>query len=63
MEQKEITPELRKRMNRAGVIFFMLALLLVGYLTHNFTKEYDPVVRQELKAQKQRAAAEKAERN
>ncbi len=62
MDQNAITPERRKQMNRAGIFFFVLALFLVGFLTHNFTKEYDPAVQLERKAQKQRAAAERAEK-
>ncbi|MBF0161329.1 MAG: hypothetical protein HQL88_03485 [Magnetococcales bacterium] len=63
MDRNDVTPELRRRMNRAGLFFFVLALGLVGYLTHNFTKEYDPAVVKEAKLQKQRAAAERAEKS
>ncbi|MBF0628770.1 MAG: hypothetical protein HQL91_11200 [Magnetococcales bacterium] len=53
MEPRTITPELRKRMNRAGIVFFILALVLIGFLTLNFSKQYDPAFR----AQKDKEAA------
>ncbi|MBF0096079.1 MAG: hypothetical protein HQM04_05335 [Magnetococcales bacterium] len=62
MEQEHITPELRKKMNRAGVVFFILAVILVGYLTQNFRKEYDPTARAEVKAQKLKEKMDKAEK-
>jgi hypothetical protein len=62
MEQDHITPELRKKMNRTGIVFFILAVILVGYLTRNFQKEYDPSVREEVKAQKIREKMDKAEK-
>lgn len=45
MDPRPITPELRKRMNRAGIVFFILALILIGFLTYNFSREYDPAHR------------------
>ncbi|MBF0183495.1 MAG: hypothetical protein HQM06_03770 [Magnetococcales bacterium] len=62
MEQDHITPELRKKMNRAGVVFFVLALILVGFLTHNYSKEYAPDVRAEAKAKKLQEKMDKAEK-
>ncbi|MBF0341881.1 MAG: hypothetical protein HQL95_13100 [Magnetococcales bacterium] len=64
MDQQAITPELRKRMNRAGIIFFVIASILVGFLIHNFTKQYDPAYREmknkEAAAIKEAASAAKA---
>lgn len=57
LDPKPITPELRKRMNRAGILFFILALVLIAFLTHNFTEQYDPAFR----AQKDKEAAAKKE--
>ncbi|MEO5339497.1 MAG: hypothetical protein H7837_03115 [Magnetococcus sp. MYC-9] len=62
MEQAPVVPELRKRMNRMGVMLFVLALLLVCALTFNFTRQYDPAVRAEQKAQKQQSSAERTEK-
>ncbi|MBF0285852.1 MAG: hypothetical protein HQL51_15495 [Magnetococcales bacterium] len=63
MEQAPLSAEQRKRINRAGVLFFLLALVLIAYLTNNFVKQYDPQLRQEQKAQKQREAMGKSAKN
>ncbi|MBF0125674.1 MAG: hypothetical protein HQM02_00535 [Magnetococcales bacterium] len=55
MDRNTITPELRKKMNRAGIFFFLLALVLIWFLVQNFTKQYDPATRPDPK-QKQRPA-------
>ncbi|MBF0614322.1 MAG: hypothetical protein G8237_11195 [Magnetococcales bacterium] len=64
LEPRTITPELRKRMNRAGIFFFILAIVLIGFLTHNFTEQYDPAHRamkdKEAAEAKAKAAADKA---
>ncbi|MBF0272691.1 MAG: hypothetical protein HQL98_11585 [Magnetococcales bacterium] len=63
MEPRPITPELRKRMNRAGIFFFILALILIGFLTQNFVKQYDPANRsqKDLEAAAAKAAAKAAQ--
>ncbi|MEO5345275.1 MAG: hypothetical protein H7834_02715 [Magnetococcus sp. YQC-9] len=68
LEPRVITPELRKRMNRAGMIFFIFALILIGFLTNNFTEQYDPAHRAkmdkeaaEIKAAKKAAAQQSAQ--
>ncbi|GAB0056643.1 hypothetical protein SIID45300_00951 [Candidatus Magnetaquicoccaceae bacterium FCR-1] len=66
LEPRVITPDLRRKMNLAGIVFFILALLLIAFLTHNFSKEYDPAHRaikdkeaMEIKAAKKAAEAKK----
>ncbi|MBF0260661.1 MAG: hypothetical protein HQL97_02320 [Magnetococcales bacterium] len=66
LEPRAITPELRRKMNLAGIVFFIFALILIAFLTHNFSKEYDPAHRaikdkeaMEIKAAKKAAEAKK----